>query len=111
MDYFFGCYKVKGHFLYDRNGQRHWRSSELENFPFKDYSVLDGNFLTKEDLSIWWLNDEWTLLAWKDNTVDKRPGSNAVIMLNGAFDLDRAYEYVKEKFPSDISSRLDKFFL
>lgn len=76
---YFGCWDQPGHYLHDENGR-----SIREFGPFSSLS-LDGVFVKC-------LNPRggacrlvrfvgYTLLAFIDNTVDKRPGSNSVFIV------------------------------
>ena len=73
--YYFGCVDSVGHRLVDRNRRSHYHD-ELIN--------LDGQLCT-EDTALYravltrlpHLN--YSALAWWDQTVDRRPGSNSII--------------------------------
>jgi len=78
---FFGCWKQAGHFLYDPSGMM------MESFgPFIQES-MDGIFLKPGhriggQVDIVYFKDH-TVIAFVDNTVDRRPGSNGAFIVEG----------------------------
>jgi hypothetical protein len=78
---FFGCWERAGHFLYDQTGKT------LPSFgPFIPES-LDGVLLRKGwripgQVDITCFKD-YTVIAFEDNSIDRRPGSNAAFIVEG----------------------------
>lgn len=77
---FFGCWNSPGHFLYGAYGPQ-----TIESFgPFipesLDMVFCKPRFLHDSTLVCF---KDYTLLAFLDNTVDRRPGSNGVFIVEG----------------------------
>lgn len=78
---FFGCWERLGHFIYSPDG------NTLRFFgPFVPES-LDGVFLHRGHRIPGQVDTthfkDYTVIAFEDNTVDTRPGSNGVFIVEG----------------------------
>lgn len=77
--YFFGCMGEIGHYL-----QPHIRQGELPGVNYKVIQYIDGIFTpgdtSEQGAAQFSMIGLLTIIAWHDYTVDKRPGSNSVII-------------------------------
>lgn len=103
---FFGCWSPErlGHFLYNENGRT------LDSFgPFIPES-LDGVLLRcgsriggQVDLTYF---KDYVVMAFIDQTADRRPGSNACFIIEGYYNSRREiWKHAEQAFP-DIVRRL-----
>lgn len=100
---YFGCWGDKGHYLFTKD-----RSSRY-NFMGVTTGFLDnlGKFneqLPQGKIVVIRIGDQFTVLGWKDNSVDTRPGSHSQFIFSGVWDPATALEYAKTNFP-DIFKR------
>lgn len=98
--YYFGCIGQAGHYMHDENLQR--AHDFLKTNPW-GYSV-DGTLcpsIDSQSLGIHW-KDDWTALAFWDRSVDSRPGSNSVFLIEGTHGFDKMKKFIVEKFPSIV---------
>lgn len=106
MTCFFGCWDRPGHFLFSPSGMT------LASFgPFIPES-LDGVLLAKGyripgQVDIVCFKD-YTVIAFEDNTIDTRPGSNGCFIVQG-YALTKQQCWIEaEKFYPQIVQRLKK---
>jgi hypothetical protein len=104
---FFGCWEQAGHFLHDASGRN------LQSFgPFIPES-LDTVFIRDEGrpreagfTTITCFKD-YTVMAFWDNTVDRRPGSNGAFIIEApALNRRECWEAAEKVFPQ-IVKRLE----
>lgn len=77
--YYFGCMGVTGHYMFP--------ATRRGNFPDANYKVIeyiDGLYTpggsTEQGKAQFSMIGPFTIIAWHDYTVDKRPGSNSNII-------------------------------
>lgn len=102
--YFFGCIRQPGHY---------WWAPPHQNLKFRAppeigipdaWERIDGNFVPEgtsynvEGHASLLYEDDWTLLAFWDRTIDKRPGSNAAFVARGTLSFDEICDLAKEHF-------------
>lgn len=77
--YYFGCIGVVGHYMHP-----HIRQGELPGVNHKVIQFIDGIYTPGESAdqgaAQFSMVGQLTIIAWHDYTVDKRPGSNSVII-------------------------------
>ena len=103
--YYFGCAGDKGHFLWDRHLRSINFSSPPLGFPCK-VEVLDGGlfpklqFTPQNGVAFVSRINGWTIISFKDNTVDSRPGSVSVFLVKGLLTFETALDSAKQAFPT-----------
>jgi hypothetical protein len=94
--FYFGCIGDVGHFVWNIHGQRVANTS-----PWGD--EVDGGLCPAgkqvEGAASLHHEDGWTALAFWDRSVDSRPGSNSVFLIEGEYDFESAVEVAREAFP------------
>lgn len=99
--FYFGCRDQSGHYLYDSNGQELFMSPH-DSGPFSA-KRLDGGFCPTghQDEGVAKLTHEagFTVLAFWDRSVDKRPGSHSTFVFEGAMSFQEAVELASRYFP------------
>jgi len=101
--YYFGCWVRVGHYLHNKSGLRINRV-----FPF---GHIDNTFcLTTGDENVASLTQShgWSILAMRDYSIDKRPGSNAAFIAKGELTTGQMFDFAKQFFPQ-IAGRLAAF--
>jgi hypothetical protein len=76
--YYFGCLGEVGHYMHP-----HVRSSDFPGANFKVIQYIDGLYTPgncEQGAAQFSMVGPFTIIAWHDYTVDKRPGSNSVIV-------------------------------
>lgn len=73
--YYFGCRQRSGHYLFDARG----KSPFLPDLTFLDGLLCPPDKTLYRGLVTRIPKLGYTSLAWWDQTVDKRPGSNSII--------------------------------
>lgn len=108
LAYYFGTYLDAGHYLWDA----HWKQMRFPNFPDPGWTAyvpwpkidgalcpMPGGRYPNDGEAALHHRDGWTALAFGNYTDDKRPNSNAVFFLKGAYDFEKALALAKEVFP------------
>lgn len=99
---FFGCWDRAGHFIYGTDGMT------LRSFgPFVPES-LDGTLLRnghripgQVDVTCF---KDYTVIAFEDYTVDRRPGSNGAFIVEGwALTRQQCWKAAEERYPHIIA--------
>lgn len=99
---FFGCWERTGHLLHDEHGR------SLQSFgPFVPES-LDGKLLRcgpripgRVDVTCF---KDYTVIAFEDNTVDKRGGSNGCFIIEGyALTRRECWTAAEKAFPQIVA--------
>lgn len=106
--YYFGCWGGYGHYLWQQNG-RHPQPSTILDLPWKEkdldctlcpryqrYSTNQQN----EGEALLHHKNGWTALAFWDRSIDKRHGSNSVLLIQKEVTLEEAIEIFKQEYPS-----------
>ena len=94
MQYYFGCHQRVGHGWYDTEMQR-VRTTPFGSSPVGvPWKYVDGKLKPSYTVGEAALHfkDGWVALAFEDNSVDKRPGSNSVFVFPGR--PDRTFEEI-----------------
>jgi hypothetical protein len=102
--FYFGCIGKVGHYFWETNS---WdvdsRNIRIEGVNTKIFRFLDGNF-TPNDPTEGIYNDcvipPLRIIAWHDYSVDKRPGSNSVLIGYGYETAEEMIDAAYKKFPS-----------
>ncbi len=95
--YYFGCVEQAGHYMHTPDLRHDWEFMRTNPWGNK----IDGGLVPKrEGRFAITRKDGWTALAFVDNTVDSRPGSNSAFLAEGDFDLDQMLAIAKEQFPA-----------
>lgn len=102
--YYFGCIGNVGHYFWTSNA---WssdsRSTRIDGVNTKILERLDGAF-TPADPTEGIYNDcvipPLRIVAWHDYSVDKRPGSNSVLVGYGYETAEEMIDDAVVKFPS-----------
>lgn len=105
--YYFGCIGQVGHHLHDMSqrmlGSLH-TAKVLLKVPENLLRCLDGNFVPTETqqagLYKYSTIGECQIVAWHDYSVDKRPGSNSVLIGIGFIDSEDMLDWAEKHFPS-----------
>lgn len=104
--FYFGCQNGAGHFLHDQHLQT---VQDHRAGPWQDWE-LDGrlcpgfvrNYVRDREVigeAMIHHKDGWTALAFWDNSIDERPGSNSVFVIEGMHDFEQAVVIAKAAFP------------
>ena len=97
---YFGCWNEPGHYLHDHNGRN------LRSFgPFIPES-LDNTFNRdkRERFTTITYFKDYTILAFTDNTIDKRPGSNSCFIIEGSnLSKKQCWEAAELVFPQIVN--------
>lgn len=109
--YFFGCWGDAGHYLHDRHGRKRYNERGT-SWPDLDGTLVPGprdryDRPTGEQVegrAALHRKDGWTALAWWDRSVDRREGSNAVLLVRGALSAGEMLVLRREMLP-DVWSR------
>jgi hypothetical protein len=96
---YFGCWADVGHFLYGRGRKRiAYGDSPVPN--------LDGGYVpnaargsTPEGIVRLTNLDGWTILGFRDNSVDSRGGSHSTFLVPGDVSYDEALANARAAFP------------
>jgi hypothetical protein len=108
---FYGCLGTQaGHFLLTAHGDSpsYYR---LEQMGPNALKYIDGGFLPKNPThgTIYRsVIPGWTIIAMVDNSVDRRPGSNAEFLVPGEYSTEEMKAMARATFP-DIVARLAAF--
>jgi hypothetical protein len=100
--YYFGCMDVPGHYLF--RGKIHQNPRYLpDDFPVS-LRTLDGGLLPPmlprvEGRAEIIHCEEWTILAFWDNSVDSRSGANSNFIIRGWTVFENAVEIAKKAYP------------
>lgn len=98
---FFGCVKEAGHYLHTKDG---WRINYAARkmVPFTE-AVLDSGLLSgvpmTEGLATISVIRGWTVVSFWDNSVDKRPNSNAAFIYHKSMTFEEMIEISREQLP------------
>jgi hypothetical protein len=98
---FFGCWNQAGHYLHDESG------NNLQSFGPFIVESLDG-VLLKHGYRIPGQVDvvcfkDYTVIAFEDYTVDRRPGSNAAFIVEGhALTRQECWKAAEAMFPQVV---------
>lgn len=98
---FFGCGKEVGHYLYTKGG---WRMNydARKKLPFAEM-ILDSGLLKDvpmtEGLATISVIRGWTVVSFWDNSVDKRPNSNAAFIYPKSMTFEEMIEISREQLP------------
>jgi hypothetical protein len=106
--FYFGCIGGTGHYWF-RPGR-----DDRELYPkderAKLFQYIDGNFAPKmtsaEGRAKLSHVVDWTVLAWWDYSVDKRPGSNSALVVKGKHDFDEMLDLLRAHFPEVADRQL-----
>lgn len=101
--FYFGCLDRAGHFFWDTSGARDARS--VDKCPFEAAQIDDAFTVFAFDeghAQLIWAKG-WTIVAWKDFSVDSRPGANSAFLLEGTHNFDDAMALVSSAFPQVIA--------
>ena len=96
--FYFGCWSDYGHFLYDHNGKEIGFSHK--DFPWKSLDgVLCPKDTRKEGVVKFHHANGWTAAAFWDSSIDTRPGSNSVLIVEDLIDITEVICEFRETFP------------
>lgn len=100
--FFFGCLHDLGHYFHYLDGRRELR---IDGLPWPSHSV-DGGFqppaTDEEGQALRHVKDGWTVVAYWDRSVDKRPGSCSALIVHGVMTTPEAVELVGNAFPGCV---------
>jgi len=99
---YFGCKKHPGHYLWAPAsmaiyGPWHRRIAKFDGLLCPEFCKIQGKALLHHF-------DGFTILAFWDSSVDKRPESNSMFIIPGIRDFDDSLTIVEDNFP-DVFSR------
>lgn len=105
--FYFGCWDDTGHYLWTPQGDRQSKRTLQYDQPWG--FALDGGIQPKEGIycrgkgiphnAVLCHNDGWTALTFHDNTVDTRPGSVSVFLVQAVIDDKAIRDLAREHFP------------
>lgn len=101
--YYFGCKEGVGHYLHNQAGQR-----VHKGFPFGNIDYIFCPVTNDENVSVLTQSQGWSILAMRDYSIDKRPGSNAAFIAKGELTTVQMFHFATEFFPQ-IVDRLAAF--
>lgn len=97
--FFFGCTEGLGHRCWCPKNGSFWYHDRPDPFG----SNLDSGYAPKDSPVNFRCHlvqkDGWTLIAFWDNTIDKRGKSNAAFVAKGLFTFDEILEKAETAFP------------
>jgi hypothetical protein len=96
---YFGCIGGSGHYLHDKlNPQRRYDSTPWGN-------SLDGALDPQDQQGVAMLSrrEGWTAIGWSDRTVDSRPGSHSVFLVEAEVTAEQLLQAAKEQWPQVFS--------
>lgn len=102
--FYFGCWGDTGHYLWNRERGR----PGDEECPFNPWTKgdvqIDGGFCPRngqvQGEATVTVKNEWTILAFWDRSVDRRPNSNSAFIERGAFTFDEMVARARAEFPT-----------
>jgi len=100
--YYYGCLKMAGHYFWNTNKQHVLFENE---FPHPDIRGLPFCPLLEREEGKAKLThyNGWTILGWRDNTVDVRPGSHSNLCAEGTHSFEEMLAIGQEHFPEVMS--------
>lgn len=93
---FFGARKVVGHHYFTHLGDKVYESP-VPCVPHIDQRFTPDGTRTQGDAALHHVNS-WTILAWHDYTIDRRPGSNSVLMVKGTHSFAVMLKFLEAHF-------------
>jgi hypothetical protein len=111
--YYFGCHREPGHYFFapgmvkDHEAGGPMPFSTQEGEPIVPWGYHIDQALCPfgpqtEGLAKLNYKDGWTALAFWDRSVDSRPGSNSVFVLEGTHDFPTMLSHARDRFPEVI---------
>lgn len=98
--HYFGCLHRPGHFWHSRESLCRIVPADIKKTllpKYIDYSFVD--FTKKEGEAVVTAHASVTILAFKDNSVDTRPGSHSTFVIEGLPTPEDALRLCKEQWP------------
>ncbi len=103
--HYFGCLGDKGHYLWKPSRGTTHMLGPLDARLLDTLGVLvEGLEPTRMVLTH--LAGRYTLIQFKDRTVDQRPGSHSIFIMEGVLGKDEAYNLARNEWP-EIWARRD----
>lgn len=98
--YYFGCIRTTGHHLFSPGGACvDFYGFEVPNLD-QSYCPAEGVAQGASRLThIKVGRNEWSILSFWDNSIDKRPGSHSTFVVRGTFDYDDTKNVARTYFP------------
>lgn len=97
---YFGCGRDVGHYFWTLEGDRHYNMGRA---PFGGWEgeYVDGKYAPSEveGHAAMFRRNGWTMIAFADRSVDKRPGSNSAFMFKGELTFPQMLELAERHFP------------
>lgn len=98
---YFGCWNEPGHYLYDRDGRRHFEPRR--GVPFR-YTILDAGLLPPDGPATEGVCHRaqiggWTIISFWDRSIDSRPGSNSSFLCPGDFTFEEMLAAARMFYP------------
>lgn len=103
--YYVGCHGDSGHYLWDedQNYIRWDKTNELQPFG----SHLDGDFtpvavnrfIQGNGVIRFTQQSGWSIINFWDNSIDDRPGSHSLFLINKICDVAEVLSSAKNRFP------------
>lgn len=117
--FYFGCGASHGHYWWEPQKQgREWgrqNSSTAADAMRKVFPRIDGEFPPKDTeragVCTLTYRDGWSVLAWWDYSVDKRPRSNSVLVARGTHSFDEMMLLLNAEFSNVASRQLERMIL
>ena len=102
--YYFGCLGEVGHFMYEPPGRVTTESNQftLTN-PWRlevDGKLCPDDATQPEGIARLHVRDGWTAVAFWDRSLDARPGSCSVFLVEGELEFDAAVKAARSSFPA-----------
>lgn len=103
--YYFGCWEQVGHYLRDHTGKN--ISYSNNDLPWDQIDgVLCPDDTRKEGIVKIHHEKGWTAAAFWDNSIDRRPASNSVLLVEDLIDITEVICEFERTFPQ-IYKRFD----
>ena len=96
--FYFGCWVTLGHYLYDKRGD--YVCGDDVGFPESSLDCkLAPETTSEQGVAKHYNLAGYTLLAFWDRSVDRRPGGNSVFILPGCLGFDESIAAATQAFP------------
>jgi len=94
--YYFGCIGRPGHYVFKKNGAKIY--NRFSNWISSMDGKLTPQFGSTEGAALLHHFDGFTILAFHDYSIDKRPGSNSMFIFPGELNFFQMIKYANNKF-------------
>lgn len=94
--YYFGCIGMPGHYVFHKNGLT--AHNKFANWILNMDGKLTPQFDLTEGLALLHHFDGFTILAFHNYSVDKRPGSNSMFIFSGELNFHQMIKHAHNHF-------------